>query len=202
MSTAGRSVLRNARDGLGYIWKTKAVRVIGLGFFAVVAFSGVDDVAMVFLAKDELRAGDSAAAVLVRGSGDRAGGWVCAADQVCEHGDDAAVVDGWVCGDEFGESVHRAGLGGVGGACAADDSGAGDRRAGRGDQYAFAARGAGDMLGRVFGNLYGAIGLAAGISYVFGGLLLEHTDARVTFIAAWLRRGWWLVRRGRYCSGV
>ena len=40
------------------------------------------------------------------------------------------------------------------------------------------------MLGRVFGNLYGAIGLAAGLSYVFGGLLLEHTDARVTFIAA------------------
>lgn len=44
------------------------------------------------------------------------------------------------------------------------------------------------MLGRVFGNLYGAIGLAAGISYVFGGLLLEHTNARVVFIAAGGRR--------------
>ena len=51
---SGTSVLRNARDGLGYIWKTKTVRVIGLGFFAVVAFNGVGDVAMVFLAKDEL----------------------------------------------------------------------------------------------------------------------------------------------------
>jgi MFS family permease len=41
-----------------------------------------------------------------------------------------------------------------------------------------------NLRGRVFGNLYGAIGLAAGISYVLGGLLLQHTDARVTFVAA------------------
>jgi MFS family permease len=40
------------------------------------------------------------------------------------------------------------------------------------------------LRGRVFGNLYGAIGLAAGISYVFGGLLLQHTNARTTFITA------------------
>jgi predicted MFS family arabinose efflux permease len=40
------------------------------------------------------------------------------------------------------------------------------------------------LRGRVFGNLYGAIGLAAGISYVFGGLLLQHTDARTTLITA------------------
>jgi MFS family permease len=40
------------------------------------------------------------------------------------------------------------------------------------------------LRSRVFGNLYGAIGLAAGISYVFGGLLLQHTDARTTFITA------------------
>jgi predicted MFS family arabinose efflux permease len=40
------------------------------------------------------------------------------------------------------------------------------------------------LLSRVFGNLYGAIGLAAGISYVGGGLLLQHTDARTTFVTA------------------
>jgi MFS family permease len=40
------------------------------------------------------------------------------------------------------------------------------------------------LLGRVFGNLYGAIGLAAGLSYVLGGLLLERTDARTTFVVA------------------
>ncbi|MEU8227447.1 MFS transporter [Kribbella sp. NPDC048915] len=40
------------------------------------------------------------------------------------------------------------------------------------------------LLSRVFGNLYGAIGLAAGLSYVLGGLLLEQTDARTTFVVA------------------
>jgi MFS family permease len=40
------------------------------------------------------------------------------------------------------------------------------------------------MLGRVFGNLYGAIGIAAGLSYVLGGLLLDLTSPRPTFIIA------------------
>jgi MFS family permease len=40
------------------------------------------------------------------------------------------------------------------------------------------------MLGRVFGNLYGTIGVAAALSYVFGGLLLDLTSPRVTFIVA------------------
>lgn len=66
---AGTGVLKDARDGLTYIWRTKAVRVIGIAFFATVAFNGVDDVAMVFLAKDELGAGDSAASALYAGVG-------------------------------------------------------------------------------------------------------------------------------------
>ncbi len=40
------------------------------------------------------------------------------------------------------------------------------------------------MLGRVFGNLYGAIGVAAGLSYAFGGLLLDLTSPRVAFVVA------------------
>lgn len=40
------------------------------------------------------------------------------------------------------------------------------------------------MLGRVFGNLYGAIGVAAGLSYAFGGLLLDLTSPRTTFVVA------------------
>ena len=36
------------------------------------------------------------------------------------------------------------------------------------------------MLGRVFGNLYGAIGVAAGLSYIGGGLLLDATSAPLT----------------------
>ena len=40
------------------------------------------------------------------------------------------------------------------------------------------------LLGRVFGNLYGLVGVAAGLSYVGGGLLLDATSAPVTFVAA------------------
>jgi hypothetical protein len=41
-----------------------------------------------------------------------------------------------------------------------------------------------DMLGRVFGNIYGAIGVAAALSYVSGSVLLDHTSAPVTLILA------------------
>ena len=40
------------------------------------------------------------------------------------------------------------------------------------------------MLGRVFGNLYGAIGVAAAVSYLGGGLLLDSTGAPTTFVVA------------------
>lgn len=40
------------------------------------------------------------------------------------------------------------------------------------------------MLGRVFGNLYGAIGVAATLSYVDGSVLLAVTSAPVTLVLA------------------
>ncbi len=180
----GASFFKDARAGLGYIWRTKVVRVIGLGFFGVVAFSGVDDVAMVFLAKDELHAGDSGAAVLYAGVG-------------------IGLVVGYALLTRFASMAKMLPLLVVGFAVTS----AGNLFTG----LAWAVwaalalqtiRGLGiaaldvainthlqrvvpaNMLGRVFGNLYGAIGLAAGISYVFGGLLLQHTDARVTFVVA------------------
>lgn len=39
-------------------------------------------------------------------------------------------------------------------------------------------------LGQVFGNLYGMVGIAAGLSYVGGGLLLDATSAPTTFLVA------------------
>jgi hypothetical protein len=40
------------------------------------------------------------------------------------------------------------------------------------------------MQGRAFGNLYGAVGLAAGLSYVFGGLLLDAIGPRAVLAIA------------------
>ena len=58
------SFLSDAKAGLGYIWSVPLVRIIGLGYFTVVAFNGIDDVALVFLAKDSLHGGDAAASIL------------------------------------------------------------------------------------------------------------------------------------------
>ena len=38
------------------------------------------------------------------------------------------------------------------------------------------------LLGRVFANLYGAVGLAAGLSYVVGGLLLNRLSPRTVLV--------------------
>jgi MFS family permease len=38
------------------------------------------------------------------------------------------------------------------------------------------------LLGRVFGSLYGAIGVAAALAYVLGGLLIDLTSARTAFL--------------------
>jgi MFS family permease len=40
------------------------------------------------------------------------------------------------------------------------------------------------LLGRVFGSLYGAIGVAAALAYLLGGLLLDRTTPRITFVIA------------------
>jgi predicted MFS family arabinose efflux permease len=42
----------------------------------------------------------------------------------------------------------------------------------------------GDRTGRVFGNFYGGIGVAAAVSYVGGGLLLDAVGPRLTFLLA------------------
>ncbi len=174
----------NVRAGLGYIRSTPVVRVIAIGFFGIAAVSGVDDVAMVFLAKDELGAGDSAAAVLYAGVGlglvagflllGRIGnrlpmlGLVVAGFAISSTGN---LLTGlaWAVGAALAlQTIRGAGI-------AALDVGL--------STYLQRVVPAG-LLGRVFGNLYGAVGVAAGVSYGLGGLLLELTNARVTFVTA------------------
>jgi MFS family permease len=183
---SGHSLLKDARDGLGYIWRAKAVRVIGIGFFAVVAFNGVDDVAMVFLAKDNLHGTDSESATLYAGVGiGLIVGFIILARYAGKLTMPVLMLIGfavssagnlvtglaWAIWAALALQVIR-GLG-----IAAIDVGINTNL-----QRVVPPQ----LRGRVFGNLYGAIGLAAGISYVLGGLLLQHTNARTTFITAGL----------------
>lgn len=181
---SGHSVLKDARDGLGYILTTTPIRVIGIGFFAVVAFNGVDDVAMVFLGKNELHGSDSASSTLYAGVGI---GLVIGFGILARYAGKLRMpvlmllgfavsslgnlVTGlaWAIWAALALQVIR-GLG-----IAAIDVGVNTHL-----QRVLPAH----LRSRVFGNLYGAIGLAAGLSYLGGGLLLQHTNARTTFLAA------------------
>lgn len=181
---AQSSFLAEARAGLGYIWSIPTLRVIGLGFCGVVAFNGIDDVALVFLAKTLPYGGDAAAGALYAAVG-------------------IGLLVGYALLARFAGYVRMTLLLLVGFAV----SSAGNLLSGLAWSAAAAfamqtVRGVGisgmdvgsntlvqrlvpsAMLGRVFGNLYGAIGIAAGLSYVFGGLVLQLTSPRLTFIIA------------------
>ena len=172
------------RAGLAYIRRAPVVRAIGLGFVAVVAFSGVDDVALVFLARDDLGAGDAATALLYAGIGiGLAAGYPLIARFGARTGSAVLIVAGfgissagnlltgfaWAVGAALALQTVR-GLG-----VAAMDVGVNTHL-----QRVVPT----DLQGRVFGTLYGAIGVAAGLSYALGGALLALTDARVTFVVA------------------
>jgi len=177
-------LLGSARDGVRFIWSHRAVRVIALGFCAVVACNGVDDVALVFLAHDTFGAGDSAVALLLAAVG-------------------IGLLVGYALLSALGGRVPMTVLLVAGFAV----SSAGNLLTGLAWAVAAAftvqtVRGLGiaamdvatntllprlvpaAMLGRVFGNLYGAIGVAAALSYVGGSVLLDLTSAPVTLVVA------------------
>ncbi|MGI8816441.1 MAG: MFS transporter [Pseudonocardia sp.] len=181
--TERTSLWQDTGAGLRYIVATPLVRTIGLGFFAIVAFTGIDDVALVFLATDTLGAGSSAVAVLL-----------------------AAVGIGLFIGYALLARPHRIGMVALLLAGFATST-AGNLLTGLvwAVTAAFlfqAVRGLGiaaldiavntllqrnvptAYLGRVFGSLYAAVGIAAALSYVLGGLLIDATNPRVAFLVA------------------
>lgn len=178
------SLLQHAKVGLGYILRTRPVRVLVIGFCAVVALNGVDDVALVLLATDELRSGDASVGLLLGAVGI---GLVVGYALLSRYAGRLAVpmvlLGGFL--------VSSAGnvLTGLAGSVAA----AFTVQAVRGLGLAGMDVASSTLLqrivapgrrGRAFGNFYGAVGVAAALSYVGGGLLLDATDARTTLIVA------------------
>jgi MFS family permease len=183
-ATVAPRLFAQAREGLGYIWSVRPVRILTLGFCGIVLVNGIDDVALLLLATDTLRAGQSAVAVLLAAVG--VGlliGYALLARIGARIAMPALLLSGfavssvgnlltglaWAVGVAFALQAVR-GLG-----LAAMDVAS----------NTLLQRWVPDrMLGRVFGNLYGLIGVAAGISYLGGGLLLDATSAPVTFLTA------------------
>jgi MFS family permease len=182
---AAPALLAGARQGLRYIWSTPAVRVIALGFCAVVACNGIDDVALVVLAKDTFETGDAAVGVLLAGAG-------------------IGLLAGYALLSRYAGRLPMAGLLVAGFAVSSVGNLLTDLAWAVAAAFALqTVRGLGiaamdvatntvlqrlvpaGLLGRVFGNLYGGIGAAAAaLSYVAGGLLLDATSAPATFLIA------------------
>ncbi len=59
------SFVRDARDGLAFVWRTPYVLAVALGFWVVVLFSAPDDLILPFLATLTFRAGPVAVGVLL-----------------------------------------------------------------------------------------------------------------------------------------
>jgi MFS family permease len=175
---------REAWTGLHATWSQPVVRALGLAFVAVVAANGVDDVALVFLARDELGGGDAAASLLYAGVGlgllvgyavlIRLGprwplAWLLVAGLALNSAGNLGTGLAWAVGAAFAlQSIRGLGI-------AAMDVAT---------NTLLQRHVPAPLLARTFANLYGAIGLAAGLSYLGGAALLELTDARVTLVAA------------------
>ncbi|MBC6468898.1 MFS transporter [Actinomadura alba] len=173
-----------AAAGLRHIASSRVLRAIGLGYFAVVAFNGIDDVALVFLARDTLGGAESAVGMLLAAVGI---GLFLGYGLLSRPGRRMSMIPLLIAG--FAVSSAGNLLTGLAWAVAA----AFIVQVGRGLGIAAMDVAAGtliqrtvpeDMLGRVFGSLYGAIGVAAALSYVCGGLLLDVTTPPVAFLVA------------------
>lgn len=62
------SFLLQAAEGITFLWRMVAIRLVFLSFFAIVFFNAVDDVALVFLGRQSLHAGNAGVSLLYAGS--------------------------------------------------------------------------------------------------------------------------------------
>lgn len=170
--------MSEAREGVRFLWRLPALRVLTVGFCAVVALNGVDDVALVFLARDELGGTESQASLLYGGAG-------------------VGLLVGFLLLAGLARRFPTVGM--IGAGFLVSSLGNAVTGLAFSIPMAFAmqaVRGLGislievsvqtfvqqavpkGMQGRAFANLFGAVGLSAGLSYVIGGPLLDLTGPR------------------------
>jgi MFS family permease len=178
------SFLRHAGRGVRDVWRAVGLRVVIISFAAVVAFNGVDDLALVFLANGPLGAGPSGTSLLYAGAaagllvgylalGRRstllpAAALLIAGYALNSLGNLLTGVAGAVSIALLLQTVRGLGI-------AAQDVAA----------TTFIQRAVPRAVqGRTFALFYGAIGLSAGVSYLLGGVLLNAAGPRITFVVA------------------
>ena len=174
--------LTQVREGLGYAWRNKTARLVTVTLFLGVLFGAVDNLALVFLARDVFGTGPLGFAVLsaAYGAGMFAGS--------------IALVRGWIRTPPV--PIYLAGwfLSGVGMVVAGLSPvlslavamqlvcGFGNAVDVIASDTLIQTRVPAAMLGRVFGLISTATYGASSIAYVAGGPLLDATSARAVFV--------------------
>jgi MFS family permease len=174
-------LLGDVRAGIGAVWQVPIVRIIALAFWGMAAFTAVDDVALPFLATDSFGAGDSAIGVLYAASG-------------------AGVLVGFALLTRRRPGPVVIALVGMAVSCVGNIltglapvlllavamqgvRGIGNAWVGVGTDTVVQREVPPHVRGRVFANVYGAVGLAAGISYLVGGAVVDAFGPRVALVA-------------------
>ena len=173
-----------ARTGISYIWRHHILRPVALAFVVVVAFNGVDDVALVFLGRDTFAAGDSGVSLLYAASGlGLLIGFVLFVSRATRSPPVTIAIAGFVIGSA---GNLLTGLSPVIATAFAMQlvRGIGVSLMEVGPTTLLQRTVPRGFLGRVFANLYGAIGLAAGLSYLVGGPLLDRLSPRTVLVIA------------------
>ncbi|HVF03711.1 MAG TPA: MFS transporter [Frankiaceae bacterium] len=171
-------------EGLRFVWSERLVRVVVLGFAAVVLCTAIDDVALVFFATDTLRAGETVASLLYAGSGiglllgflfltRRASGGRARAlllvGLAVASGGNALTGLSRVAAVALSMQVLR---------------GLGIALVEVGHNVVLQREVPAHLRGRAFANLYTALGLAAGLAYLLGGPLVDATSPATALVVS------------------
>ena len=178
------SFARTVRDGIGFVAKHAVARAVIVTLFVGVAFAAVDNVALVFLTRDDLGGGEAAFGVvssafgfgmlaaslaltrwerLVSARAAFLGGWFLTAAGTLATGLAPAIAG----------AVVAQGIGGIGNGVG---NVGGDTLIQRSVPSA--------MLGRVFGLVKTAAFLGSGLAYAIGGVLVDVMSPRAVFVLA------------------
>ena len=171
------NLVADVRDGIGAVWRLPLVRTITVGFWTMAVFTAVDDVALPFLGTDTFDAGDSAVGLLYAAGG-------------------VGVIVGFALLTRRRPRAFTIAVAGLVVSCVGNAltgiapvlwlaiamqavRGIGNAWVGVGTDTVIQRETPPPLRGRVFANVYGGVGLAAGVSYVAGGAVVDALGPRV-----------------------
>jgi MFS family permease len=178
---SSEGVFADAKAGVAWIWRHRTIRAIAVGFFGVAAFTAADDVALAFLGQETFHSGDSGVSLLYAGVG--VGlllGFLALSRETTGAAARIAVVGFAVCsvGNLFTGLAPVLLLAVI----AQAGRGIGASLIDVGTTTLVQRSAPPEIRARVFANLYGVVGLAAAISYVGGGALVDALSPRAVLI--------------------